>query len=194
MLRALSRLRRKRGNTCGYWDCDKRIPDDSFLCDTHYEAWVNGLIDRCPKCGRFKDVMYQQCLDCYIGRPVARWEPSVIIPTSKKHYRVEYSDAWIDGYMSPEKFFVYIVEFDEGDLRIGYTDDIRKRLSEYRDKETSSSSGHSPKLHYLQIIATEKAAELRQAELKKLLESNPDQIHLMISEFHRHMRAFGLEE
>ncbi len=138
--------------------------------------------------------MYQQCLDCYIGRPVARWEPSVVIPTPNKHYRVEYSDAWVDGYMTLDKFFIYIIEFDEGDFRIGYTEDLQKRLSEYRDKKTSSSSGHSPKLHYVQIIATEKAAELRQAELEKLLESNPDQIHLMIAEFHRHMRAFGLEE
>ncbi|MFC1943108.1 GIY-YIG nuclease family protein [Chloroflexota bacterium] len=188
------RLRRKRGNICGYWDCAKLIPDDSFLCDAHYEAWVSGLIDRCPKCRRFKDVMYQQCLDCYFGRPVAQWEPSVVIPTPKQSYRLEYSDAWIDGYMELDRFFVYILEFGEGDFRIGYTEDIRKRLSEYRNDKTSPPSERNPKLQYLQLIATEKAAELREAELKRLIESNPDQIRLMISEFHRHMREFGLEE
>jgi len=194
MLRAMLRFRRKRGNTCGYFDCGKRIPDDSFLCAAHYEAWVDGLLDRCPKCGRFKDVMYQRCLDCYIGRPVTRWEPSVEIPTPEKHYQVEYSDAWIDGYMRSDKFFVYILEFDEGDFRIGYTKDLQKQLSEYRTEETSSSPRHNPKLRYLQTIATEKAAELRQDELERLMKSNPDQIHLMISEFHHHMREFGLEK
>jgi predicted GIY-YIG superfamily endonuclease len=186
------RFRRKRGNTCGYWDCDKRIPDDSFLCDAHYEAWVDGLIDSCPKCGRFKDVMYQQCLDCYFGRPITQWEPSVVIPTPEKSYQVEYSDVWIDGYMRSDRFFVYILEFEKGGFLIGYTDDIRKRLSEYKDRGTPFSSGDNPKLQYLQIIATEKAAELRQTELEKLIKSNPEQIHLMISEFHRHMHEFGL--
>ncbi|MBA7701921.1 hypothetical protein ES703_110669 [subsurface metagenome] len=138
--------------------------------------------------------MYRLCLDCYVGRPVAQWEPSVMIPTQKKDYRVEYSDAWIDGYMELERFFVYIVEFDEGNFHVGHTKDMRKRLSEYRDDKTSPSSGRNPKLQYLQLIATEKAAELREAELKRLIESNPDQIRLMISEFHRHMREFGLEE
>ncbi|MBI2329122.1 MAG: GIY-YIG nuclease family protein [Chloroflexi bacterium] len=137
--------------------------------------------------------MYQKCLDCYVGRPVARWEPSVVIPVPEKSYQVEYSDTWVDGHMRLDRFFVYIVEFDGGDLRVGHTKDIKKRLSEYRDDKKSSSSGGNPKLQYLQVIATEKAAELHEAELKRLMESNPDQIRLMISQFHHHMREFGLE-
>lgn len=187
------KLRRKKRNICGYWDCDKRIPDDSFLCDVHYEAWVDGLVDRCPDCSRFKDTMYEKCLDCYVGRPVARWEPSVEIPPPKKEYQVKYSDVWVDGFMRLDRFFVYIIEFDEGDFRIGYTKDIKKQLSEYRADRKSSPSGCKPELQYLQIIATEKAAELHVDELKRLMESNPDQIRLMIFEFHRHMREFGLE-
>ena len=183
-------LRRKKGNICGHWECRKRIPEDGFLCDRHYEGWVNGLIDRCPKCGRFKEVAYRLCLDCYFGRPVSQWEPSVPVPTQKQHYRVELSEAWVDGYMSPDRFFVYILEFEEGDFYVGHTKDIRKQFAKYKDDKTVSVK---PKLQYLQDIDTEEAAKLREDELKRLIESNPGQVRLMISEFHRHMREFGFE-
>jgi len=184
---------RKKGNICGHWDCDKRIPDDRFLCERHQEAWVKGLIDRCPNCGRFKDTMYQFCLDCHVGRPVSRWDPSVVIPAQRERHRVEYSSAWKGGHRRPERFFVYILEFDEGDIYIGHTKDIRKHMAEYRGKKSSAATGRIPRLQYLQSIATKEAAEMREVELKRLLETNPDQIRLMISEFHRHMREFGLE-
>ena len=185
--------RRKKGEICGYWDCDKQIPDDGFLCERHYEGWVKGLVDRCPKCGRFKETMYQVCPDCYIGREVAYWEPRVVIPTQKKAFQVQYSDAWIDGHMRPDRFFIYIIEFGEGGLYIGHTKDIRKHMAQYQNKKKAPALGSTPKLQYLQIIATKEAAEMREAELKRLIETNPDQIRVMISEFHRHMREFGLE-
>ena len=184
---------RKKKNICGYCDCRRRIPEGSVLCEGHYNKWVDGLIDRCPKCGRFKDVMYQMCLDCYFGRPVKPWKPSAELPPQSKTYKVQYSDAWVDGYMRPDRFFVYILGFDEGGFYVGHTTDLRKQLSEYRDDRTSSAAGRNPKLQYAQIIATQKAAEMREAELKRLIDSNPDQVRLMISEFHRHMREFGLE-
>ncbi len=187
------RLRRKKGNICGYWECKTRISDDDFLCAGHYKGWVDGLIDRCPKCGRFKDVMYQLCLDCYFGRPVAQWEPPVPVPTRKKEYRVEYSEVWTDGYMSPARHFVYILGFADEGFYVGHTTDLRKHLSELKDQKTSSTAGHNPELQYLELIDTEQAAELREAELKRLIETNPDQVRLMISEFRRHMREFGLE-
>lgn len=137
--------------------------------------------------------MYRLCLDCYVGREVAHWEPPVLIPTQKQYVQVELSDVWIDGYLRADRFFVYILELGKGDFYIGHTKDIRKRLSEFRGEKTPSTAGGNPKLQYLQVIATEKAAELREAELKRLMETNPSQIHLMISEFHRHMREFGLE-
>ncbi len=187
-------LRRKSRNICGHWGCQKRIPDDEFLCAEHYDDWVNGLIDRCPKCGRFKDVSYQLCLDCYFGRPVAQWEPPVEIPAQKQSYKVEYSEAWVDGYMRPDRFFVYILELDDGTLYVAHTTDLRKQLSEYREQKTASTAGRNPRLQYLQIVATKDAAELRETELKRLIASNPEQIGLMIYDFRGHMRDLGLKD
>lgn len=185
---------RRNRNICGYWNCDKRIRKEDFLCAGHYESWVNGLIDRCPKCGRFKDVMYQLCLDCYIGRPVKPWEPSVEVPPQKQHYKVEYSDAWVDGYMQPDKCFVYILEVDDGVLYVGHTKDLRERLTEHREQKKSSTAGHDSKLQYVEIVATQEVAKLREDELKRLMESNPGQIQAMISDFRSHMRVFGYKE
>ena len=131
--------------------------------------------------------MYPQCLDCYFGRRVAPWKPTVAIPTQKNSYRIEYSDAWIDPFLRPDKVFVYIIRFDDGDLCVGRTTDLRKRLREHREK------GNNPQLDYLHIVATEGAAELRESELKRLIDSNPRQIDLMISEFHGRMRELGFE-
>lgn len=184
---------RKRRN-CGFWDCSNRIPDSDSLCDEHYQSWVDGFIDRCPKCGRFKDIAYRLCQDCYFGRPDTPWKAPAVIPTPKQQHKIEYSSAWIDGYLQPDKFFVYILELDDDTLYVGHTADLYKQLSQYREQKTSSTPGHNAKLRYVQIVATQSAAELREAELKKLINSNPEQIHLMILDFHSHMREFGLEE
>ena len=94
--------------------------------------------------------------------------------------------------MERDRCFVYIVEFDAGQLYIGHTRDLRKRLSEYK-AERKSSAGGSPRLQYAETTATQKAAELREGELKKLLESNPEQIRLMINGFHEHMHELSFE-
>ncbi len=184
---------KRRGNTCGYSDCKKRIPDGEFLCANHYQDWVEGLIDRCPKCSRFKDIQYRVCLDCYVGRPVAPWEPAAKIPTPKRSHKVEYSEAWIDGHLRPDRFFVYILELNDGGYYVGHTSDLRKEISEHRAQKVFSTAGRNPKLQYVQLIATKRAAELHEGELKRLIESNPGQIHLMISDFHGRMRELGLE-
>lgn len=112
----------------------------------------------------------------------------------KQYHRIEYSEAWIDGYLRPDKFFVYILEFDDGSFYVGHNNDLYKDLSQYREQKTSPTAGHNAKLQYAQIVATQRAAELREAELKKLISLNPDQIHLMILDFYSHMRDLGLEE
>jgi len=94
--------------------------------------------------------------------------------------------------MEPGRCFVYIIELDDEILYVGHTTDISKRLSEYRDQKASSTAGRKPKLQYLETAATQKAAELREDELKRLVHSNPDQIRLMITKFHEHMREVGL--
>ncbi|MFC2056557.1 GIY-YIG nuclease family protein [Chloroflexota bacterium] len=186
-------FRRKNKNTCGFWDCNKGIPDDDFLCTEHHEKWVGGLIDRCPKCGRFKDIMYHTCLDCYVGRRVKPQKGPAVVPEPKQQYRIEYSETWTDGYMGPEKRFIYILEFDDGTLYIGHTTDIHSRLSELREQKAPSTARQKPRLGYLEIGVNEEAADLRVAELKKLLESNPDQVGAMLLEFHHHMQELGFE-
>lgn len=176
--------KKKKENTCGYCECNRRSLENHFLCAEHYEDWVAGFLDRCPKCGRFKDVMYRLCFDCYFGRPVTPWKPLEVFPTPEKtQNRVEYSEAWVDGYMRRDRFFVYILEFDDGSLFVGHTTDLSKGLSEHREQKMLSGTRRSPKLQYVQIVATEKAAQLRQAELERLIKSNPNQIHLMVADF-----------
>ena len=138
--------------------------------------------------------MYQLCLDCYFGRPIKPWKPSAEIPTRKQAYKVQYSDAWTDGFMRRDKFFVYILELDDKVLYVGHTTDLHEQLSEYRKQKTSSLAGRDAKLQYVQIVATQKAAELREDELKRLIKSNPDQIHLMIADFRGQMRELGYKE
>jgi len=185
---------RRKKNICGYWDCSRRIPDDSFLCAGHYQNWVEGIIDRCPKCARFKDVMFERCQDCYYGRKVKPWQPSVEIPAQNQLYRVEYSELWTDGHMQPERHFIYILEFGDGGFYVGHTTDMRRRLADHREGKIALTFGGSPRLEYLEVATDEKAALLREAELKRLLESNPHQIRLMTNRFVERMRELGAEE
>ncbi len=187
-------FRRKSKNICGFWDCNNRIPDDDFLCVEHHEKWIEGFIDRCPKCTRFKDIMYHLCLDCYFGRKVKPKKLPDVVPEPKKHYRIEYSETWTEGFMLPDKRFIYILESDDGVFYIGHTADIRREFPELRKQKTSSTVGRTARLHYLEVAANEGAAELREAELKRLLKTNPEQINAMILEFHHHMQEFGFEK
>lgn len=185
-------LRRKK-NICGHWDCNKEIPDGDFLCAKHYEKWIDGFIDRCPKCGRFKDIKYYLCLDCYFGRPVKPRKAPAAIPNSKKYPRIDYSEAWTDGYLSREKRFIYVFELDDGVFYVGHTGDPQNLVSRLRESKESPIAGYNPRLQYLEIAVNEEAAELRELELKKLIESNPDQMRMMAQDFRDQMRELGFE-
>ncbi len=186
-------MRGQSGNFCGYWECGRRIPDDHFLCREHYEDWEDGLIDQCPRCGRFKDVMYDLCLDCYYERPVPRREPFNAIPPSKRYYNLEHSDAWEKGDRGADHFFVYILKLDGGKFYVGQTRELRERLSEHRDNKTVSTAGANPRLQYFEILPTREDAEHREAELKNILESNPRQIRRMIIGFRDLIHELNLE-
>ena len=88
---------------------------------------------------------------------------------------------------------IYILELDEGIFYIGRTMDIGREFPELKKRKTSYTSGHLPRLHYLEIAASEKAAELREAELRRVLKKNPEQIGVMVLDFHHHMRELGFE-
>jgi len=186
-------MRRKSENICGYWKCNRHIPYNHFLCAEHYEDWQYGLINRCPRCGRFKDALYELCLDCVYRRPVTRWEPPVVISTANQHYNVEHFDAWIKGDKRADRFFVYILKLDNGDFYVGQTRELRERLSEHRDNKTSSTAGRNPKFQYFEVLPTREAAELREAELKRLKDSNPRQIRRMIIGFQDIIRELEWE-
>ena len=52
-------------NQCQFWDCDKTIPYDHFLCYDHWTELLEVEIDPCQACGLFKDVDYDVCGNCY---------------------------------------------------------------------------------------------------------------------------------
>ena len=187
-------MRERRDNICGFWACNRYIPYNHFLCAEHYDDWEYGLIDQCLKCGRFKDEEFDLCLDCYNNRSITPWKPPVAIPTSnRKLYAIEHSDAWLKADKGIDRFFVYILKLDDGDFYIGQTRELRERFSEHRDNKTQSTAGRSPKLKYFEILPTRESAELREAELKKLKDTNPRQIRRMIISFQDLIRALDLE-
>ena len=51
--------------TCQYWNCNVGVRSNHFLCSEHYEDYQEYVIDKCPECGRFKDVGFDVCKDCY---------------------------------------------------------------------------------------------------------------------------------
>ncbi len=185
--------RGKSANTCGYWECNRRIRHGHFLCTDHWQYRQDGLIDQCPKCHRFKDARYPLCLDCRDGRPVAPWEPPAAIPTLNRPNGLEHSDAWKKGDRGADEFFVYVLKLDNGDFYVGQTRELRERLSEHKDQKVSSTAGRNPKLQYFEVLSTREAAELREAELKRVKDSNTRQIRRMIISFHDLVREIQSE-
>ena len=183
----------KKKNICGYWDCNKGIPADDFLCAEHYQRWISGSIDRCPKCSRFKDITERMCLDCQLGRQAQPKKLPAETPKPKQ-YRRGYSGTSVDGYVRPGRCFIYILEFDEGNFYIGHTADVSKQFPELREQQNSLGAGQKARLQYLELAASEEAAKLREAELKMLVKTNPGQIRAMASDFHKHMRELGFEK
>ena len=62
-------------NQCQFWDCNESIPGHHFLCYDHYIQHGAGMIDECKSCGRYKDVDYDVCLNCY-RQTASAWAPS----------------------------------------------------------------------------------------------------------------------
>ncbi len=61
---------------CGFWDCMEEVDEGMSFCREHARKLNFGLIDKCSKCGRYKDVRQKLCPDCNYGRPVAGWKIS----------------------------------------------------------------------------------------------------------------------
>jgi len=179
--------------TCQYWECTERIPANHFLRAEHHEARRHGRINRCPKCHRFKHSTRDLCLDCHDGRAVVPWEPPATIPAPIRPNGLEHSDAWAKGDRGIDEFFVYVLKLDNGDFYIGQTNDLRARLSEHRDRKVQSTAGRNPKLQYFEVLPTRGDAAIREAELKRVKDSNPRQIRRMIISFGDWVREIQTE-
>ena len=174
--------------SCGYWDCSRPTRAGHFLCREHYEDYVDGLIDRCPGCGRFKHALHELCLDCYSGRPVkapagARSRRRTV-GERRGPYRTEHSRAWERGDAGVEEFYVYILKLDDSSFYAGQTRDLRARLMEHRDGLTDSTRGRKPVLVWFATTSSREAAEKYEAELKELTDRNPREVRRMILKFH----------
>jgi predicted GIY-YIG superfamily endonuclease len=185
-------LGRKSKSICEYWECNREAVGGDFLCATHREKWLKGSIDRCPKCSRFKDVMYDLCLDCYVGRRVKRRKTTTTFPKPKQSPGIQYSGTGTGRLPRQERYFIYVIEIDDRVLYVGRTMDIHNRLSELRKKKKPSAAEHNLRLLYLEVVPNEEDAEARESELKKLVQSDPGQIRMMSSDFHRKLQDLGL--
>ena len=82
---------------------------------------------------------------------------------------------------------------DDGDFYIGHTRELRERLSEHRDQRVQSTAGRNPRLQYFEVLPTREDAERREAELKRIRDSNPRQIRRMIISFLERVREIQPE-
>jgi predicted GIY-YIG superfamily endonuclease len=182
--------RNNQENVCAYSGCNKRIDNPKyFLCPEHHEDRKEGIIDQCPKCGRFKNAQYKQCLDCYHKRPIKKWTP----PADFTPPGVEHSKSWDKGDKEVSRFYAYILKLDGGKFYAGHTRELRERLSEHLDGTAVSTKGLNPRLQYFEILPTREEAEKREAELKKMVESNTRQIRRMIISFQDLFRELSYE-
>lgn len=163
---------------CQYWNCNKNIRANHFLCTEHYEDYQDYVIDKCPECGRYKDIEYDVCKDCY-----ATPKKKSVTKDPYPKIRVEHSKAWEKGDQGVEKFFVYILKNDMGEFYAGHTRDLRVRLGEHRDGKTKSTSGKNLTLQYYEMVNSRKAAEQKEVELKRLIISNERKVRIMVQEF-----------
>ncbi|MFC2034069.1 hypothetical protein ACFLTT_01510 [Chloroflexota bacterium] len=182
----------KKKKVCGYWDCNKRIIDDQILCNEHQERMVRGTVNQCPECDRFKDVMYNLCLDCYYGRSVNTRSKIADVSVPEGHGNIEFSEAWTDGFMEKERYFVYILEFGGGVLYVGHAQKLHEEIAAHMERKSSIAVGSNPKLQYVEILANRESAEMREIELKRLIETNPQQISLMIETFKENLNHLDL--
>ena len=92
-------------------------------------------------------------------------------------------NSWAKADKEADTFFVYILKLDDQSFYVGQTRELRERLSEHRVGRVHSTAGHRFKLQYFEMLPSRKAAEMREAELMKLNNSNQRQIRRMIISF-----------
>jgi predicted GIY-YIG superfamily endonuclease len=149
---------------CAYVGCKRGVPGFLYLCTEHYKDEQDGLVNKCPECGRYKDAQYELCVECYKKRPNKESNKGKIID-------------------SAGRYFVYILKLDNGDYYIGETDSLRERIEEHKDGKTVSTKGRNPVLRYFEIVMGKDVAIKRERELQELNRVNNRAVRKMINEF-----------
>lgn len=178
--------------TCKYWNCNKRIRAGHFLCLKHYEAYEDEDIDKCPKCGNYKDADYNLCLECKITPKSNIGYRNAKVVKDKKSFRLEHSKAWEKRDKEADSFYVYILKDTRGTFYVGQTRDLRARLSEHKDGKTKSTAGRRSELQYYEEHKSRNSAAVREVELKKLVARDERQIRKMIIEYQDRVRLVKL--
>ena len=101
---------------------------------------------------------------------------------------MEHSEKWNKRDQVAERFYVYILKLDGGKFYAGQSRELRERIDEHKDGKVKSTTGRNPKLNYFEVLPTREAAELREAELKEIIDSNPREIHRLIVSFRADVR------
>ena len=174
--------------TCQYWNCNINIRSNHFLCAEHYEDYQEYVIDKCPECGRFKDVGFDVCKDCY-GALKKRGADK----KSSSPIRREHSKAWEKGDQGVEKFYAYILKDDKGKFYAGHTKDLRIRYGYHTDGKVKSTAGRDQKLKYYETFSSRQSATSREVELKTLINTNEFKIRKMILDFEDEHKLITLD-
>jgi predicted GIY-YIG superfamily endonuclease len=185
---------RNKIQVCEYWDCRKEAGKENTLCPEHRKMWEEGLLDKCPRCGRMKDSVYYLCLDCYVGRKIKKKKPEPAPPMPSWSGRLEQYMAGTAGIPGESvRCYVYILEVDDGTFYVGHTKDIRDRLKEVRKPGKSAKSAQPPKLRYLEFFNSERSAKRRVIELREFAATNPGYINMLSREFFKSMEKAGFD-
>ncbi len=149
---------------CAYVGCKRGVPGFLYLCSEHFKDGQDGIINKCPGCGRYKNAEYELCFDCYKKRP----------------NKVSKKEKIID---SAGRYFVYILKLNDGDYYIGETDSLRERIEEHKDGKKVSTKGRNTVLQYFEIVMGKDVALKRESELQTLNKFNNRLVRKMINEF-----------
>ena len=164
---------------CEFWSCQEEIRDDHFLCLDHYSRFKEDSINECPSCGRYKDALYETCLECN-----AKLSPRTT-RESRAAYRTrrDVDPAWEAGDAETETFFAYVLKLDAGEFYAGQTRDLRARLMEHRDGKVLTTRGRHPKLQWFAIVPTRDEAVAAEKRMKALVKGNPREVRKLIIKF-----------
>ncbi|BBB32732.1 endonuclease [Thermotomaculum hydrothermale] len=64
-------------------------------------------------------------------------------------------------------YYVYLIQNEEGKRYIGYTKDLKRRISEHNSNDNTSTKRHQWELIYYEAYKSEKDAKTREQKLKQ---------------------------